>query len=317
MKKEFTPRRKMLISLVLLLLAITVAVGSTVAIYTSQVYQRAVVRNRDTEAIRFSSDKLLLVAPNTPASEVYYPVAENQTTLTFRVCNYDQSKSTLVSESDIGYNITFDTKDENPDFSYKVSCNDGAQETLGSSHHILTGGKASVDNYTVTFSEKDYLNLKLTVTVTPDELSLTRNNILTATLIPIAYGTTQKFQVKLEFPDSLRKKEETSPFTPEDMDAYNVLVTATGGEGDVYIRWDPTKVEMDSFFLSRGLNESITQDENYLKAVLHMNSADDTASYLIPFYNPNPTNPEWTDWNELAKYIQVGTVDTHKTTQRR
>ena len=310
MKKRYVVKKIWVI--ILAIMAIILLVGGTLAIYTSQVYQRAVVRNRDTEAVRFSSDKLLLVAPNTPASEVYYPVEENQTTLTltFRVCNYDQSKSTLVSESDIGYTIAFDIEGNDPKFNYRVSCNGGVQEPLESSHHILPGGGASVDNYTVTFSEKDYRNLKLTVTVTPDEFSLTRNNILTATLIPIAYGTTQKFQVKMEFPDSMRKKEDNSSFTPKDMDAYNVLVTATGGEGDVYIRWDPATVEMDSFFKSREIIQSITPEGDYLKAVLHMNSADNTASYLIPFYNPNSTNPEWIDWNDLANYIQAGTVDT-------
>ena len=309
MKKKYDVKRIWVI--IFAIMAIILLVGGTLAIYTSQVYQRAVVRNRDNEAVRFSSDKLLLVAPNTHASEVYYPVAESQNTLTFQVCNYDQSKSTLVSESDIGYTISFDIEGNDPDFNdYSVSCNGGIPEPLERSHHILPGGEASVDNYTVTFSVKDYRNLKLTVTVTPDKFHLTRNNILTATLIPIAYGTTQKFQVKLEFPDSLRKKENNNPFTPKDMDAYNVLVTATGGDGDVYIRWNPAMVEMDSFFRSRDIIKSIEQDEEYLKAVLHMNSADDTASYLIPFYNPNPTNPEWKDWNELAEYIQAGTVDT-------
>lgn len=305
MKKRNFSRRTLFFAGCLLAAALTAAVGGTLAIYTSQVYQRAVVRNRYNDVVRFSSDKLLLVGQGTPASVVYYPVTENQTSLTFRVCNYDQSKSTLVSESDISYTINFTTQNGTEGFPYTVSCNGSDKEALTSFHHRLQGGKASANTYTVSFSQNDYLNLKLTVTVTPDDLSLTRNNILTATLIPIAYGTTQQFQVKREFPDSLRKKEDGNPLKPTDLDAYNVLVTATGGDGDVCISWDPSKVEMDRFFRSRDIIKSITQDGAKWKAVLHMNSADETASYLIPFYNPNSTDPEWTDWNDLDQCIQV------------
>ena len=122
-----------------------------------------------------------------------------------------------------------------------------------------------MDTYTVTFSDADYQNLKLTVTATPTDLTLTRNNILTATLIPIAYGTTQNFNVRREFPDSWREKEDGSLFMPEDLDAYNVLVTAAGGAGNVYIRWDPTKVEMDYFFRK---DYEVAEDGNWRKITL-------------------------------------------------
>ena len=308
MKKRNVVKRIWVI--ILAAMAVLLLVRGTMAIYTSQVYQRAIVRNRDTEAIRFSSDKLYRVSPNTTAQEVYYPVAEKQTTLTFRVCNYDQSKSTLVSEGDIAYKINFKVNDGTQDFDYKVSLNGAPFKSLEPSSHTLKGGVISVDTYTVTFSESDYRNLKLTITVTPENLSLTRNTILTATLIPIAYGATQKFHANLEFPDSQRNKEDGSSFTPADFDAYNVLVTATGGEGDVYIKWNHTKVEMDYFFRTRDDIKNFPEEGDFSKIVLHMNSADDTASYLIPFYNPNSTNPEWNDWKAFADYIQVGTVDT-------
>lgn len=310
MKIDFSNKKKLILSVSLAAAALVAVVGGTLAIYTSQVFQRGVVRNRDNQAIRFSSDKLAQVNFGTSPQISYYPVADKQTSLSFRICNYDQTKSTLVSERDISYTIAFKVEGGSSDFVYQVSCNGGANEPLDTatgSTHTLEGGRLSVDTYTVTFSENDYQNLKLTVTATPKDLSLTRNTILTATLIPIAYGTTQNFNVRREFPDSWRENEEGSLFTPADLDAYNVLVTAAGGEGDVYIRWDPAKVEMDYFFQK---DYTVAEDGNWRKITLSMNSAGETASYLIPFYNPNAKNPNWGSWKDLEDCIQVGVVET-------
>lgn len=309
MKIDISNKKKLILSVSLAAAALVAVVGGTLAIYTSQVFQRGVVRNRDNQTVRFSSDKLAQVSVGDPPPISYYPVAEKQTSLTFHICNYDQTKSTLVSERDISYIIDFTVEGGTSGFSYPVSYNGGDSESLDAvtgSTHTLVGGRLSVDTYTVTFLEADYQNLKLTVTATPLDTTLTRNTILTATLIPIAYGTTQNFNVSFEFPDSRRVKEDGSLFTPTDLDAYNVLVTAAGGEGEVYICWDPQNVEMDYFFLK---NLSPETDGTWRKIRLRMNSADETASYLIPFYNPNGEKPNWSGWQSLAAYIEVGVVE--------
>ena len=300
MKKK---RFKKLWVISLVLTAIFLGVVGSVAIYTSQVFQRAVVRNRNADVIRFGSDKLLRVSKGTSATQIYYPVAEQQTSMSFTVCNYDQSKSTLVHETDIKYTITFSFENQDEDYAYSISCNNNNIDTLTSYVSTLKGGIASVDTYTVNFSSLDYQNLKLTVTVTPDDLQLTKKNILTATFIPIQYGTTQQFQVHMEFPDSLRIKEDGHHLTPQDVDAYNVLLSVTGGKGKVYIRWKPNDVEMESYFRSERI---LIEDHGWLKIELSMDSADNTTSYLIPFYNPNSSKPGWTDWNQLKASIEVG-----------
>lgn len=301
-KKRF--KKIWVISLVLT--AIFLGVVGSVAIYTSQVYQRAVVRNRYNDVIRFSSDKLLTVETETLPSEIYYPVAEGQNTMTFTVCNYAQTKSTLPNDASLTYTISFKFENSDEDFSYHISCNDTVLDNLTSYTHNLPGGTASVDTYTITFSEKDYQKMKLTVTVTPEDSLLTKNRILTGTLIPILYGTTQQFQVHMEFPDSQRKNTDGSYFTPENVDAYNVLLSVTGGQGKVYIRWKSNEVEMDSYFCSE---HAPSKDGDWLKTVLFMDSADNTSSYLIPFYNPNSSKPGWTDWNQLKASIEVGIVE--------
>lgn len=313
MKIDFSNKKKLILALCLAGVALTTVVGGTLAVYTSQVYQRSVVRNRDNQAVRFSSDKLIRVPHDSISSkEVYYPVAEGQNSLTFRICNYDQLKSTLVSEVDIAYTIAFEIEQGSPNFTYVVSRNQGDSVPLNNLEKtvfVLKGGVLSVDTYTVTFSSpNDNNNLKLTVTVTPKDISLTRKTILTATLIPIAYGTTQEFHAWLEFPDSLREKEDNSMFTPIDLDAYNILVSAAGGEGDVYILWDHTQLDMDYFFRTQPGVTFSKVDEVHSKIVLHMNSGNETDTYLIPFYSQNPVRPNWDSWSYLENYIKVGTV---------
>ena len=309
MRRKNSLHRKAIASFLILVMTITALIGVSFAIYTSQVFQRSVVRNRNTGIVRFSSDKLISVAIDSNATEIYYPVVEGQTTMSFRICNYDQTRSTLVNETDIGYTISFSFADKDDSFNYSVTCNDKSIGSSENTHRILRGGVASVDNYTVSFTENDYRKLKMTVTVIPDDLSITQNNILKASLIPISYGTTQQFHVNLEFPDKLRKKEGDSPMNPAELDAYNVLITASGGEGDVYISWNPEMVEIDKYFLVDHKLTPVESDGNN-KIVLHMNSATKDASYLIPFYNSGSSSNGFADWSTLLTYINVGIVES-------
>ena len=170
MRRKNSLHRKAIASFLILVMTITALIGVSFAIYTSQVFQRSVVRNRNTGIVRFSSDKLISVAIDSNATEIYYPVVEGQTTMSFRICNYDQTRSTLVNETDIGYTISFSFADKDDSFNYSVTCNDKSIGSSENTHRILRGGVASVDNYTVSFSENDYRKLKMTVTVIPDDL---------------------------------------------------------------------------------------------------------------------------------------------------
>lgn len=302
MKKRYTVKRIWVI--LFAVAAILAAVGGTLAIYTSQVYQRAVVRNRYNDVIRFSSDILTRVSVNTKAQESYYPVDPQQENpgIQFTIYNYDRAKSTLFNELDIEYTITFLLENTSSgDCSIKSKYGDialrpGEKQSLSGK---LTGGKHSSDIFTFRFPQ-DALstdvsqNPKLTVTVEPTKLDLTQGMILTGTLIPIAYGTTQGFQARLEFPDSARS-------TPGDFAAYNVLVSVSGGKGNVEILWNSMILEIDPFFSPT--KATITYEKNETsetgKMTIPMDSTDETASYLIPFYKKTPAPLTWQGWLRL------------------
>lgn len=302
MKKRYTVKRIWVI--LFAVAAILAAVGGTLAIYTSQVYQRAVVRNRYNDVIRFSSDKLYRVAGDSPTQKYYYPMDQGQTTMTFSVCNYDQEKNTLFSEKKIDYTITFTVRNGTDkvtngtdNYYYTVSCGDQSK-TLQNNGNVsmtgsLPGGKRSVDSYTVTFAEGDYNKVEIEVTVTPTDSTTTQNRILNAVLIPIEYATTQGVRVHYEYPDSKR----SGTVTPDQFDAYNLLVSVSGGVGNVVIAWDASELDIDPFFKAKGT--SGTAANGYTTLTVPMNAEDETGTYLISFYNHNTTKPVWTAWSNL------------------
>lgn len=287
MKKYFS-NKKILLALCLAGAALVAAAGGTLAIYTNQTYQRSVVRHRDNEGIRFSSDKLYLETYSETvgtAQKYHYPMGENQRYMAFQVCNYDQSKSSLINEDTINYTITFVT-----DAAVEIYRGDKRIET--DSRSSLNGGERSVDIYKIVLPE-DYEDVEVSVKVTPDDPGLTQNHILSAVLIPIRYGTVQNFSVKKEFPD---KGTDIS-----NVAAYNVLVSAVGS-GKAYIQWNSEKLDIDYYFKAHWEDEGylvkpVEDAPNYSCITIPMNSMDGTGSLLITFYNRN--NSSWEDWNAL------------------
>ena len=311
MRKFPTSRRRLTSALVLLLSIAAIAVTGTLAIYTSQVYQRAVVRNRDTEAIRFSSDKLYRVSNSTLLQAYYYPMNQGQTTMRFTVCNYDQTKNTVVNENDIHYTITFSIPEGTQPFPYRVNnvpANEGGN--LSFSDQVLKGAKSSSDRYTIDFGNHPYADTKINVTVTPDEASkaFTKNNVLQATLVPIEYATTQGVTLTRFYPDSTRGG-------PDQFAAYNLSVSISGGQSDVVINWKPSELDIDPFFearaegtMTRAENGDLVLDKDgYATLTIHMNSEDETGAYLIQFYNHSTSTPSWTDWAQLPIKVTKST----------
>lgn len=292
---KFSPHQKRLgLSLILLLAALAAAAGVTYAIYTSQVYQRAVVRNRDTEDIRFSSDKLYrVVSDDTTAKKYYCPMSQGQKTMSFTVCNYDQSKKTVVNQHRLEYDIKIQVNNGTDGFEYTINDSTVYNGQTWTQSGALAGGRRSMDTYTIKFSEDDYNRVEVTVTVTPKDPSLTKNTKLYGTLIPIEYATTQGVKLSSEFSDSANAEIK-------DVDAYNYSVSISGGEDDVVIAWDHSQLDIDPFFLGKMKKpdgSNYVTNGNISTLTIHMNSEDETASYHFQFYNHGTQKP--TSWDAL------------------
>ena len=303
-KSSFTKRT--IVSILIFIMASVVLLGGSFAIYTSQIYQRSVVRNRNADVIRFSSDILYRVAIDTPLQSYYYPMSKDQKVMSFTICNYDQNKNTLVCEKDINYVITFSIPEGTDKFSYNVryGSNDVIPSNSGEvtlNNGKLTGGERSTASYTIELPDEiSYENVKISVVVKPitADMPLTKNTCLQAILVPVEYATVQGVTLKAEFTDSKRG-------APDQFDAYNYSVTLSGGNKDVVIGWDADELDIDPFFLIKGT--SMEPDENgFERLKISMNSEDSTGNYLIQFYNhAGHETTSWTVWNQLPVYAEL------------
>lgn len=327
MKINFTDKKKLVMTLCLVAAALVAVAGGTFAVYTSQVFQRSVVRNRYNDEIRFSSDKLY---QETWAESIenprkfYYPMGENQKTMTFHVCNYDQVKSTLLNEQDISYTITFHVRDGKENATYTVTTEDGtvidlkADQTGEASKttnvFTLKGNKRSVHSYTFAFTEADD-PCKLTVVVKPTEPTLTQNKMLCATLIPAKYASVTDFAIHWEFPDSNRTITDgngtSKAVKPSDFSAYNVFISVVAGtSGDVRISWNPNVLEIDKFYKPGQNSVPVTVDGMQWSCItIPMSAMDETVNQQIIFYNSNNTvDPNWT-WDQLPVKVEAVTAN--------
>ena len=119
MKFTENPKLKMVFAAVCACLLLLAGIGTTFSAYTSQAAKRGVVRNRDTEKIRFTSNYLQPCAVNTqnnafPVRVVAFGEDTNDTdniTLDIWVYNYIVGSNSQINERDITYTLTITITD--------------------------------------------------------------------------------------------------------------------------------------------------------------------------------------------------------------
>lgn len=306
MKIDFSNKKKLVLALCLAGLALAVVTGGTLAIYTSQVFQRSVVRNRNNDVIRFSSDKLYLEpwSENEPGTirTFYYPMGEGQTSMSFRVCNYDQTRSTLLNEKPITYDITFTVLEGKADATYTIVSGSSTltltnQEPATVKNQVLTGGEQSFHSYTFTFPSADD-PCKLKVVVRPHNSYATQNKMLCGILSPAKYATKVGFSIGSQYPDR--------SYPLNQLAAYNLLISVTSGiRGDVCISWNPEILDIDPYFIEG--KTMVNAADGWKSITMEMDAMGETATVSITFYNHNhQVDPAWT-WDNLP--IRVEALD--------
>lgn len=302
MRQGTSPTKNFILSVLLLAAVLAVAAGAALSVYTSQDHQRSVVRNRDTDTIRFSSDKLYRVTEGEP-QKYFYSATKSQREIQFYVCNYDQERPTLFCERDIEYLLEFRLNNTSLEANqYVVRSTDGTyrfENGVCTFTDSLPGGDRSLKTYSLDFGEGDFDQLEWTVKVTPVNPTVTQGRFLQAVLIPVEYIPIQGVSVSAEFTDRGRGK------APSAYAAYNVTITIRGGAGRVKLTWDKAMLDIDPFFREQA-NGTETDDG----ILFPMNSEDETGSRQVTFFNHQNQKPTWSDWNELWQYIHVELIDS-------
>lgn len=298
------PKRKIIILALLALAGIGAAIGGSFAAYTSQAYKRGVVRNRDNETVRFTSNYLQACAANTNETDYAGRTIlfdENQTATQLErdiyIYNYASDNENLVSQKDIQYDLTIKFSggsgaanaylvNGNP--ATKQSVNDTTDNATDNNVYtyeeksiMLVGRSANSYKYTISFPASDLDKLKITVIARPTDssLSATNNQMLAAVIAPCTASAVSQFTKQNKYV----YKEGTKPM---DYDAFNYEVSISSGKANAVLTWNTKVVEIDRFFLVN-LGKTDTEIDNILEVGtlnFEMDQAAGTGDYLIPFY---------------------------------
>ena len=325
MKITDRPTRKNLIVILAVLACVVLAAGGTFAAYTSQGHMRAVVRNRDNETVRFTSN-YMRNCTKTSADKGVYPgkvilysnesVEEKSLTIDIFVYNYVIGNMSLINENDITYDMeirlsggsqdSYSVKLEDTDLSRQADDGDEQIYTTSDDGVTLIGRTPHVNHYTVTISGADLDKIKITVVATPRNLSVTGNQLLAAVIAPCTEATVQEFTCKGYFADSLTG-------TPKDYDAFNYEVSISAGRANVTITWNADKLEIDPFFLKKISGRESDKTYTYVKKnakgegslTFVMDQSAGMGDYMIPFYLTSPQEELPDTWDVMEKYISV------------
>ena len=287
----------------LALVGMGAAIGGSFAAYTSQAYKRGVVRNRDNETVRFTSNYLQACAANT--SETDYAgrtilFDKNQTgslTRDIYIYNYANDNENLVSQKDIQYNLTIKfsggngkkddylvngaSVEKQADSESTDNAADNNVYKYTESNIMLIGRSAKWNKYTITFPASDLDKLKIIITACPvnESLSATNNQMLAAVIAPCTASAVSQFTIQQKYVYKVGAK-------PMDYDAFNYEVSISSGSANAVLTWKPAVVEIDRFFLVNLGKTDGEISEILTKGRLEftMDQAAGTGDYLIPFY---------------------------------
>ena len=334
MKMTKKPGKNRIVIMVLAALCILALAGVSLGAYTRQASMRGVLRNRDNEAVRFSSNYLQSCAKTT-TTYTGKPVVfsaddkkKNTLSIDLYVYNYANGNSSLISQKDITYTMKINfSGGKGADSDYKVTYkeNETDVEKTGLSctipNQTLTGRAVNFYKYTITFPASDLDQVKITAVAEPTNMSLTNNQILAAILVPCTGTETQLFSAKGEFIDTA--------VSPKNYDGFNYEISISSGKSnDATVSWDPDIVEIDKFFLVTlgKSNEDIqsiltTKDaDGMCKLIFSMDQSNGTGDYLIPFYikDKNLVPDRWESDPDAGEkgMDQVITFTAHQATQQ-
>lgn len=338
MKITGKAKKKTIVYMIAALMIILTVGGLTFAAYVNQGFQRGVVRNRDNEPVRFSSN-YLQACPDNAAESGYYnkiitytndSLNSNNIDIDIYIYNYVLSNVNLINENDITYDFTIKLKGgtkqdyvvkkitQNEETISKDTANSTVGELVYKTSNTMNGNTRRENHYRVTIAGEDINNIKIIAIAKPNNMAYTGNQFLAAVIIPRIEAAVDSFSCTGSFTD------KDSGNKPKDYDAFNYGVSISGGRAKVTLIWDARLLSIDRFFLAkleeRSDDYNLTSDteESPVKYIYKeknandkgtltfiMNYSDGTGDYLFPFYIVNKASIDSKNWSEMNEVVSV------------
>lgn len=308
MKKRFQMIKKLYAAVVLLVLVVLIVLGISSASYLNQSYKRGVVRNREEEAVRFTSNYLSLTAEQSSYAQriiTYREDKNDSLSCKIDVRNYIPGSDNLINEYTITYTLQVTLINATSGAVYSVNDQSKAADNEGNCSFTLENqkllGRSRKENaYTIVFYKADLNEMSIVVTAVPENIAYTGNQFLAANIYPCTKSEIQPFSCVGRFAD------QTSQNLPSAFDAYNYEIILSNGCARVTLTWDSNLYELDPFFLLKLAQEDIVENsKDDGRLVFCMDQTKGNDSYRIPFYKKNKDQCNALSWEQMNDKISI------------
>ena len=254
----------------------------------------------------FTSDVLYEYSSDTDIQTRTLSMAKGDDAKSFSVTlsNYLQGDKTKYDAKSISYNLIVELMDANGN---KVS-DAGVYEKLKVNNVSLTenpqifkenelsGGSAVDHVYNFSFTDDSLLNYRIKITATPKGRSEYRS---LGRIIAFSVDSTTT-----NWSGNYIEAEKNAVETFNTLGMINYKISGQVEEACV-LSWDPSRVEIDQWFLeSMNINSSQVQDNGGRKSVtLHLGSPNTPQQYTITFYRTYAGQDLNESWQEISQYI--------------
>ena len=314
MKKKFMNQIKRHgVIIWLVTVVVLLAVGVSLAAYTSFNSVKRVVSTGKASNILFGSNYLSLVGiDDTQYStrRISPSEAEGSCTFTVLVCNYVYGNPTSWNTKDITYDFTVKVQpisgDTLPDSVADINVKQGDntaqynsnEYTFSFSIQTLSKVNANAFSYTITVPSilKDKIKFEIVATPNGDSKVATNSQKLAANITLSTLEPTQDWTGK--FID-----DKTNGLKPSDYDAFNYEIFGNGA-GTVTLEWNSDVLQASKWFINE--HGSVSDSEEGFSSISFIvgDSSDSPTAYQLQFYKvPGATIP--VNWSTLDGYVTV------------
>lgn len=316
------------LTLILVIIGLGIClVGGAYAAYNSLAFQRGVVRNRDSEEIRFTSNLLKTIIPSENATSnnyetVLYPFSEQtsenkELSIQLKIANYLLTNEDKISEKDIVFDLIITLSNQQEDGVYTLNGNTIINGSVTVPGVTLKGRKANSVQYNIGFKGIDLNKLTITIEAKPTSASSASlgRRILAANICPCTNSQVNP----LSCTGTLLKNSGN----PSSYYGYNYEVSISSGKAHVSLSWNSTYFKLDPYFLEKLKNRSgnldgslkingedyvYNRDSGTIEFIMDQTQAED--DYIITFYPIVEKKAELIEyikdnWDELNQLLSV------------
>lgn len=254
MKRKDKQNRKTavlsMLAIALSVIALVTGVYLTATAFTANSFLKAVAASNEAENL-FASNILAGHTTEPTANKLdssrkslTFSDKEEWASFTVEVYNFQQSNRSVYNTKDVTYDLTIEASGTN---SWKVENDDvtGAKYTVNGK--TLSGTGPQSHSYTISFPTDDVGKANFVIKAVAQQPTGTNLWGLARKVVTGTESTVKTNDVSgyVQTPSGTAAGENASV---EGLDAYNYVITVTGQDTEVTLRWDNNNVELEPYF---------------------------------------------------------------------